>query len=104
MNIFKRLRYYVAVLVPLIMIEMKRADEMSDAADSRGYVPFGSKRERTEFVGREIKMQGKDYFLTFLSIGLLVLAIVMNILPATKGIVQWFPASPSQLLAAFGMA
>lgn len=106
MNIFMRLRYYIAVAVPLIMIELQRADEMSDAADARGYVAFGGseakKQPRTEFVGREVLVRRVDKTVIFCVLGLFVGVIVMSFLPGAKDILAYFPKSPAEFAAIFG--
>lgn len=106
MNVFKRLRYYIAVAVPLIMMELKRADEMSDAADSRGYVAFSNSkdknRQRTEYIGRNEKLQPLDKAVIAGILILFVAVIVMKFIPVTNAVLKYFPATPSDLLGIFG--
>ncbi|QRN85935.1 energy-coupling factor transporter transmembrane protein EcfT [Clostridia bacterium] len=103
MNIFRRLKYYIAILVPLVMIEMQKADSMSDAADSRGYVPFdegtGEKIERTEFIGRDVVMEAKDKVVLIGAILLFVVFIGLNAIPETSAVLQWVPSSMSELIS-----
>lgn len=103
MNLVRRLKYYIAILVPLVMIEMQKADSMSDAADSRGYVPFdeGSddRVERTEYIGRDVVMKGKDKVLVVGSVLSFIIFVVLNILPATSPIMVWVPSSMSELIS-----
>jgi energy-coupling factor transport system permease protein len=107
MSVWKRLKYYIAVAVPLIMIELKRADEMSDAADARGYVAFGGAEvkaaPRTEYIGRDVVIQGKDRALITFSIVLLASAIILGLIPGAKEILGYFPASPAELAHIFGL-
>lgn len=107
MSIWKRLRYYFAVAVPLIMIELKRADEMSDAADSRGYVAFGGAEVkaavRTEYIGRDVVIKSKDRACITFAILLLAGAIIMSFVPGTKEVLGYFPASPAELAKIFGL-
>ncbi|MEI7884399.1 MAG: energy-coupling factor transporter transmembrane component T [Clostridia bacterium] len=98
MNIVMRLRYYVAVMVPLIMIELQRADEMSDAADSRGFVAFGKKADaitRTEYIGRNTLMQAGDKVLVFMAIFLIVFVVAVQLIPAAKALIGWVPVNPA---------
>ncbi|MEL7610697.1 MAG: energy-coupling factor transporter transmembrane component T [Bacillota bacterium] len=109
MPALKRLRYYIAVAVPLIMIELKRADEMSDAADARGYVAFsdtkekGKKEQRSEFIGRDVIITGKDRAVIAFALILFFGAIVCSMIPAVQQVIGWFPASPAELAALFGL-
>lgn len=107
MNAFKRLRYYIAVAVPLIMIELKRADEMSDAADARGYVAFASSEvknlPRTEFVGRDTIIRARDKVIIFIILFLFVAIIVMTLIPGVSDLFAYFPGSPAELAAIFGL-
>ena len=105
MNVFKRLRYYIAVAVPLIMMELQRADEMSDAADARGYVAFGGeeakKKPRSEFVGKDVVIRGRDKALITCVLLLFVGTIVMSFTPVTKDVLSYFPKSPAEFLGIF---
>lgn len=105
MSLPKRLRYYIAVMIPLIMIEMQKADEMSDAADSRGYVPFKDSREhvkvRTEYIGRDKKVQLRDVVVMSLSLGIFVGFAVLMAIPQTSSVLKWIPGSPAELINLF---
>jgi len=97
MGVFKKVKYYVAVMIPLIMIELKKADEMADAADSRGYVATfkASDYKRTEYIGHEVKVKIHDQALMVFSVGLLVFVIIARGLPGLGDVIRFIPADPS---------
>lgn len=97
MGIFKKVKYYAAVMIPLIMIELKKADEMSDAADSRGYVATfrSSEYKRTEFIGSDVKMRSYDRGLMFFAVGLLIFVIAAKGIPGMNDLLSFMPADPS---------
>ncbi len=97
MGMLKKAKYYAAVMVPLIMIELKKADEMSDACDSRGYVTtFKSKDyNRTEYVGHNIVLQRHDKAFIVFVIVLLLTVLIANFLPEIGPIIKWIPADPA---------
>ncbi|HHU32563.1 MAG: energy-coupling factor transporter transmembrane component T family protein [Zhaonellaceae bacterium] len=97
MSTFKKLKYYVAVMVPLVMTELKKADEMADAADSRGYVATFKTGDykRTEYVGHELSFGPQDFILMFLCVAVLITAIVSGSIPGLGPIVKFIPADPS---------
>lgn len=74
-NIISKARKYVPILVPLVIISLKMAHDLSIALESRG---FGTKGKRT--IIRELKMGYKDKLFTGLIILFIVLVIVARLL------------------------
>jgi len=97
MSSFKKLKYYVTVMVPLVMTELKKADEMADAADSRGYVATFKTGDykRTEYVGHELRFGVQDFILMFICFGVLITAVVSGTIPVLGPIIKFIPADPS---------
>lgn len=65
----------VSLLVPMFVISFKRAAELADAMEARGYIPGG---KRTKI--NEMKLRFKDYFSLFISIAILVVIILGRVL------------------------
>ena len=72
-NVFKRIKAYFPILIPLFVIAFKRADELSIAMEARGYV-VGAKRSRLHpLVWKKI-----DSYVTVLSTGFIVYLILVS--------------------------
>lgn len=65
----------VALLVPIFLISITRAEELSDAMEARGYV-IGMKRSRID----EYKIKSSDIFTIVLSTIMLVSIIVLKVI------------------------
>jgi energy-coupling factor transporter transmembrane protein EcfT len=102
-GLFKKVKYYSAVMVPLIMVELKKADEMSDAADSRGYVATFKKSsyQRTEYVGHDSTFKVPDFLLIGFSLVLLVGVIIARYIPGIGDFIKFIPANPSYWASIF---
>ena len=61
----------IALLIPMLVISFKRADELSDAMEARGYV-IGAKRTRIDI----LKFRFLDYFALFVVISMFVAVIL----------------------------
>jgi len=66
-NIFKRIKAFFPILIPLFVIAFKRADELSIAMEARGYV-IGAKRSRLH----PLEWEKIDSCVTALSLCLIV--------------------------------
>jgi len=64
----------ISLLIPMFVISFKRADELSDAMESRGYV-IGEKRTKID----ELKFKFLDYFSLFVIISFYVIIILYNV-------------------------
>src|SRR5690554_1743104 len=65
----------IALLIPIFIISITRAEELSDAMEARGYV-LGAKRTRID----EYRFSVGDFFGLFLSVGIMATFIVLRIL------------------------
>ena len=65
-NVFKRIKAFFPILIPLFVIAFKRADELSIAMEARGYV-VGAKRSRLH----PLEWRKIDSYVTVLSTGLM---------------------------------
>lgn len=61
----------VSLLIPMFVISFKRATELADAMEARGYIP-GEKRTKLN----EMKLKLKDYFSLLIVILILVVTII----------------------------
>lgn len=61
----------VSLLIPMFVISFKRATELADAIEARGYIP-GEKRTKLN----EMKLKLKDYFSLLIVILILVVTII----------------------------
>ena len=68
----EKLGQIVSLLIPMFVISFKRADELADAMEARGYVP-GEKRVQLV----QLKLKGADYIYLFVSI--LILAGIITV-------------------------
>jgi len=75
LSIFKKFKWFVALIVPLFVLEFRKMEETANAADSRGYSLYGGKK-RTEYRLEEAKMHRFDY----LVVGFLLVLLVYMIL------------------------
>ncbi len=111
MSLPRRLRYYIAVMIPLVMIEMQKADAMSDAADSRGYVPFsdarttgtgvGGKVIRTEYIGKDVVLAARDKAVIAVSVLAFFSVVAAQFNPQYSAVLNWVPRSAEELLGLF---
>ena len=62
----------IALLIPMFVISFKRAEDLSNAMEARGYV-IGAKRTKID----ELKLRFLDYFVMFLSL-LLTAAVILG--------------------------
>lgn len=65
----------ISLLVPMFVISFKRAEDLSNAMEARGYV-IGAKRTRID----ELKFRALDIISFILGVGLLALAIVARVM------------------------
>lgn len=71
----QKINQIVSLLVPMFVISFKRADELSNAMETRGYV-IGANRTRID----EMKLVIKDYIAIILIIVLLATSIVLKVM------------------------
>jgi len=72
-NLFKRIRNYIPVLVPLIVQSIIRSEELAEAMESRAY---GFSKRRTSYYTLRFRM--RDYFALFLCLSLAALFIFLT--------------------------
>lgn len=60
----------ISLLIPMFVISFKRAEDLSNAMEARGYI-IGAKRTKLD----ELKFRWRDYLCLIISIGLLALVI-----------------------------
>lgn len=60
----------ISLLIPMFVISFRRAEDLSNAMEARGYI-IGAKRTKLD----ELKFRALDYFCFFLSLGFLGLVI-----------------------------
>lgn len=60
----------ISLLIPMFVISFKRAEDLSNAMEARGYI-IGEKRTKLD----ELKLRWRDYLCMIISIGLLALVI-----------------------------
>lgn len=71
----QKINQIVSLLVPMFVISFKRADDLSNAMETRGYI-IGANRTRID----EMKLMIKDYLTIILLICLVISAIILRIL------------------------
>jgi energy-coupling factor transport system permease protein len=69
-NLFKRIRNYIPILIPLIVNAIRRSLELAEAMESRAW---GASKNRTNLYS--LKLKQVDYFLLLLSIIMLFISI-----------------------------
>jgi energy-coupling factor transport system permease protein len=77
LSVFQRAKWFVALVVPLFVLEFRKMEETANAADSRGYSLRGG-RKRTELRMREADIHRLDY-LVFGFLGFLLVYTVLNL-------------------------
>lgn len=60
----------ISLLIPMFVISFKRAEDLSNAMETRGYI-IGAKRTKLD----ELKLRWRDYVAIFISLALLALVI-----------------------------
>jgi len=75
LSIFQKFKWFVALVVPLFVLEFRKMEETANAADSRGYSLRGGK-ERTDYRLEEAKLRSFDYLILSFLIVLLVYMIL----------------------------
>ncbi len=64
----------ISLLIPIFVVSFKRAEELANAMDVRGYI-VGGKRTKIDV----LKMHFKDYFAIFVVVLLLVVSILLRV-------------------------
>ena len=77
-NLFTKARQIISLLIPMFVVSFKRADELSNAMEARGYI-VGGKRTKLD----ELKFRFIDYFALFISLSLLAVIIlsIVHVIP-----------------------
>jgi len=75
-NIFSRVRNFLAILVPLVLLSIRRALLVAESLESRG---FGTSMKR--FFYKQIRMEQKDWILLVICVLLLIWGICIKIIP-----------------------
>jgi len=71
-NLFKRIRNYIPVLVPLIVQSIIRSEELAEAMESRAY---GFSKKRTSYY--KLSFRRQDYFALFSCLSFIILFILL---------------------------
>jgi energy-coupling factor transport system permease protein len=69
-NLFRRIRNYIPILIPLLLIAIRRSLELAEALESRG---FPGKEGRTSLF--QLKLRGPDYAVIGFSLAGIVLSV-----------------------------
>lgn len=69
-NLLRRVRNYIPILIPLLLIAIRRSLELAEALESRG---FPGKEGRTSLF--QLKLKGSDFVVIGVSIAAIVLSI-----------------------------
>ena len=73
-SLTKQVIQIVSLLIPMFVISIKRASDLADAMEARGYVP-GEKRTKL----LQMKFRAFDYFVFIISISILIFGICSRI-------------------------
>jgi energy-coupling factor transport system permease protein len=73
-NIFKRVKNYIPILIPLIVNAIRRSLELAESMESRAW---GANPKRTNLY--ELKLNRADYILSMISILMLILAVIFRL-------------------------
>ena len=68
-NLFRRIKNYIPILIPLLLIAIRRSLELAEALESRG---FPGKEGRTSLF--QLKLKGTDYAVIGVSLAVIVLS------------------------------
>ena len=80
---FARIKNYIPILIPLIVNSIRRSLELAEAMESRAW---GAAKKRTNLY--ILKLKKHDYFLAFLSILMLTIALYIRIFVSLSSITQ----------------
>ena len=69
-SFFEKVRQIIALLIPMFVVSFKRADDLANAMEARGYV-IGEPRTKLDV----LKLRWRDYVAIIISLGLLGAAI-----------------------------
>jgi energy-coupling factor transport system permease protein len=69
-NLFRRIRNYIPILIPLLLIAIRRSLELAEALESRG---FPGKEGRTSLF--QLKLKGPDYAVIAVSVVMIVVSV-----------------------------
>jgi len=72
-NIFQRLKKLLGIIIPLVYLSLKRADDLVNALETKNYDP---KSKRSSFF--EYKITAKDYFIILFSVITFVIVFILN--------------------------
>ena len=70
----KKVKQIISLLVPMFVVSFKRADELSNAMEARGYI-VGAKRTKLDL----LKFRWRDYVAYGITIALFVTVILFNV-------------------------
>lgn len=69
----KKVTQIISLLIPIFVVSFKRAEDLANAMEARGYV-VGAKRTRIDV----LKMRFMDFFVLFICLGLLTTTILIR--------------------------
>ena len=73
-GLFKKVKQIISLLVPMFVVSFKRADELSNAMEARGYI-VGAKRTKLDL----LRFRWRDYLAYGVIISLFVAVILYNV-------------------------
>ena len=76
-NLRQKMKQIISLLVPMFVVSFKRADDLANAMESRGYV-IGEKRTTIDIM----KLEFRDYFaciLVLILLGFIITGAVTNV-------------------------
>jgi energy-coupling factor transport system permease protein len=76
LSVFQKFKWFVALVVPLFVLEFRKMEETANSADSRGYSLRGGKK-RTDYRLEEAKLHRLDY-LVFSFLMVLLFYMILN--------------------------
>jgi len=87
-NIFKRIKNYIPILIPLIVCAIRRSIELAEALESRAFNP---EKKRESLI--TLKMKRIDYLVSLLSITFIIISVFVHAyikLPSFEVYLQFF--------------
>jgi len=82
-NLFTRIKNFLPIIVPLVLLSMRRALLVAESLESRG---FGTSEKRNFY--KQISMVTKDWFLFIVLLLLLAIGVCIKIMPTL--VPPWF--------------
>jgi len=75
--LIKKIQRYMVVLIPLLVIEIRRSEDMANAADSRGF-SLQSKKQRTDYMKAKHEFKRRDELIIAITLIVILVAFMSN--------------------------